>query len=526
LAPSPLLPTDRSELEARGIEPGEAERQLALLADPPPSIVLIRPCTPGDGIQRLPPDREEELLALFDRARLAGRALSFVPASGAATRMFRGLLACLERGAGASRTELKAAAGGGDAEAGELLAFLEGLSRFAFREELEAELARRGEDLDALLEEERWEPALRALLEEEGLCYAGLPKGLIPFHRAGEGGRSALVEQLVDAAASLPDAEGRCRLHLTVAPGRRADFERALARARPALEARLGVRYEVGFSEQGRGTDTVAVEADGRPLRDGEGRLVLRPGGHGALIENLARLGGDLVFVKNIDNVVPEPRQEGPLRWRRLLGGLLVELQQTVFGYLERLEAGKLEGSALEEALAWVERWLGGRPGAGSEEGRQEELLRRLRRPLRVCGMVPNEGEPGGGPFWVRGPSGGESAQIVEASQVDRSSAEQRALLASATHFNPVDLVCGLRDREGRAFELRRFVDPATVFLSEKSWRGRPIRALEHPGLWNGAMAGWNTVFVEVPGLTFNPVKTVLDLLRPAHQPPPDNALG
>lgn len=520
MAPSLLLPTDPPLLDSLGIGLDEAERQLALLAAPPPPVRLARPCTPGDGILRLDPAREEELLARFEDARLEGRGLSFVPASGAASRMFGSLLAFLESGARGSREELAAAARAGDRTAGDFLAFVDGLRHLALREALADEMARSGRDLGALLAAQDWEPILRALLEAEGLDYASLPKGLIPFHRARGGARTALAEQLAEAAAYLADAEGRCRLHLTVSGTHREAFEAALAALRPRLESRLRVRFEVAFSEQSPATDTLAVEADGRPLRDAEGRLVLRPGGHGALIGNLDGCGGDLVFLKNIDNVVPDGRREIPLRWKRLLGGLLLELQELCFGYLERLESGELSDEELAKALGWAsERFGGGGTDEAAEPGAARELLRaRLERPLRVCGMVPNQGEPGGGPFWVRGPGGGESPQIVEGSQVDREDPEQRGLLESATHFNPVDLVCGLRDHRGRPFDLQRFVDPAAVFLSEKSWRGRPIRALERPGLWNGSMAGWNTVFVEVPAETFNPVKTVLDLLRPAHR--------
>jgi hypothetical protein len=516
LAPSALLPDDLKRLASRGISGEEAARQLALFVAPPAPVRLLRPCTPGDGILRLEPGRAGGLLALFEEARRAGRGLSFVPASGAATRMFGSLLALLDSGAPGSREDLAAAAREGDRPARDLLAFLEGLPDLALAEALEAELARRGLELDSLLASDEHAPLLRALLEEEGLGYAALPKGLIPFHRAPEGPRTALAEQLAEAAAYLSDGEGRCRLHLTVSAAHRGAFEGALEALRPGLEGRLRVRFEVALSEQSPATDTLAVEADGRPLRDEEGRLVLRPGGHGALLENLAACGGDLVFLKNIDNVVPDGRREEPLRWKRLLGGLLLEIQERCFAYLERLEAGELSGEELEEALAWAASRFGPLEGPGEAPAL---LRRRLERPLRVCGMVPNEGEPGGGPFWVAGPEGGESPQIVEGSQVDPADAAQREILASATHFNPVDLVCGLRDRKGRLFDLRRFVDPAAVFLSEKTWRGRSIRALERPGLWNGAMAGWNTVFVEVPAATFHPVKTVLDLLRPAHRP-------
>ena len=299
-----------------------------------------------------------------------------------------------------------------------------------------------------------------------------LPKGLLPFHRFGATTRTAFEEHLVEAAAIVRDGSGQCRLHVTVSPDHRAAFESALESARPRLEGETGARFDVTFSEQSPSTDTVALDESGRLFRDEDGRILFRPGGHGALLKNLQDTGGDVVLVKNIDNVVPDARRGPTILWKRLLAG-----------YLARRE----RDSARD-------------------------------RPLRIVGVVRNEGEPGGGPFWVAGP-GGESRQIVESAQVNLADPAQAAIWGAATHFNPVDLACSLRDAAGRPFDLARFVDERAVFVSKKTHGGRPLRAFERPGLWNGAMAHWETVFVEVPGLTFAPVKTILDLLRPEHQP-------
>ncbi len=418
-----LSPVDRAAIAAHGLTVAKVERQLVLLRNPPPPQRLVRPATAGDGILRVPEDDHAALLALADEAARAGRLTKFVPASGAASRMF----AFLAPGA---------------PESPEKRRFSESADAFAF-----------AGDLDRL---------------------ASTPKGLLPFHRYPEGSRTAFEEHLFEAAGTVRDASGLCRVHFTVSPEHRALFEKKLSEARPRLENLTGAHFDVSFSEQAPSTDTIAADPDGRPFRTAAGALLFRPGGHGALLENLgdvARAGGDVVLVKNIDNVVPDARRNPTLRWKRLLTGLLVRLERSS----------------------------------------------RRDRPIRVCGVVRNEGEPGGGPFWVDGP-GGPSLQIVESAQVDPKDSAQAALWNAATHFNPVDLVCSLRDAAGRPFDLPSFVDEKAVFIARKTHEGRPLKALERPGLWNGAMAHWETVFAEVPKETFAPVKTVLDLLRPEHR--------
>ena len=511
---------DLRQMSKMGIKPEEATRQVALFRDPPPFTRVLRPCRPGDGILSISVAMHGTLLEHFDAAARRGRIAKFVPASGAATRMFKDLLAFQTDSDTAEGTE----------PSGAVKTFFDDLHRFAFHEDLAAALGADGIGLEEAVRNGEHRLVLSYLLEKPGLGYADLPKGLLSFHRYPEGPRTPFEEHLVEAAAISCSEDGMCLLHFTVSPEHQDGFERLLDRVRPALEERFDCRFEVTFSTQRHSTDTLAVDPQNRPFRQEDGSLLFRPGGHGSLIDNLrdlGREGWDIVLLKNIDNVVPNGRKPIVHLWKRLLGGCLLSVRERAFTHLDRLEAldgvqGKKAEAVLGEAGDFVETELCRPLPSGFAEAdpreRKRFLMEVLDRPIRVCGVVRNQGEPGGGPFWVESPSGGISPQIVEASQIDPKDPEQQAVLKSSTHFNPVDVACGLRDRHGLPYDLHRFVDPATVFISEKSHEGRPLKALERPGLWNGAMAGWNTVFVEVPDATFAPVKTVLDLLRPEHQ--------
>ena len=519
----PFTEDDERRLLEQGIPVQEALRQLELFARPPQFVRLERACTVGDGIERIPEDAFPGLLESHARASRAGRFTRCVPASGAATRMFKNLLH-FQRGPGrelAWSTILEQAEEG-QGEATALVEFMREMDRFPFRDELRKGLFRRGEDLEGLARVGAFQPILDALLDSLGMDLDQRPKGLIPFHAYAEGSRTAFEEHLVEAAAYTSDADGLCRLHFTVSPEHMAGFEQLFSRSGKSLAERLGVRCEIGFSVQKPETDTLAADDDGRPLHDSEGRLRLRPGGHGSLIENLNDLGADLIFVKNIDNVQPDCGRAATVQWKKLLAGYLVQLQGEAFDHLDRLSAPAPSGEIIAAAEKFVARRLSidldGRGEPSSYQARRASLIAVLNRPLRVCGVVPNTGEPGGGPFWVRRSDGTPSRQIVETAQVDSGDAGQLELLRSSTHFNPVDLVCAVRDAEGKPYDLRRFIDHDAVIITRKSVDGRALRALERPGLWNGSMAGWNTVFVEVPLETFTPVKTVLDLLRPEHQ--------
>ena len=443
---------DRAELQARGMSLDEAERQLRLLREHTPVIRLERPCTLGDGIVRLDSSRHPELLAAAARAAADGRITKFVPASGAATRMFKDLIAALNTDARPSQSP-----------AGKT--FFERLDQFPFSRELRQNAGIAG----AILTEAQERTILRTLLHD--MRYAELPKALIPFHR-GRTVRSAFAEHLLEAALYGRAHDGRTAVHFTVAPDFRDEFERSLRVLVPEVEKDTGAHVDVSFSDQHPSTDTLALGDEAEPFRTGDGRLLFRPAGHGALLQNLQELAADLVVIKNIDNVLPFEKNQDVVHWKRLL-----------IGYLATL-------------LAETD----------------------MDRPLRVCGVVRNEGEPGGAPFWIVDGDGRRTKQIVEPSQVDLLDPDQRRIFESSTHFNPVDLVCALRSPGGTRFDLAEFVDPSAVFLSRKTHEGRELTALERPGLWNGAMAHWTTVFVEVPAATFAPVKTVFDLLRPQHQ--------
>jgi len=513
-----LTEADRAQLSLRGIPLEEAGRQIALLRRPK-ARDLARACTVGDGIARIPDGEMPELVHIHQETARAGRVLKFVPASGAASRMFRDLMAFREANAPLSRQEIDLRAQAGDPGAIVLARFLGEIQRFAFFGELSDTLSKRGFDIDRLLTGGGVHEVLAALLDPDGMGYARMPKGLVKFHRDKSEVRTAFEEHLVEAAALARAGDGTCRLHLTVSAEEGGRFQAHLERVRSRHERKRKSRFVVEFSVQKPSTDTLSLDGEGRVFRDAEGSLLLRPGGHGSLLVNLNDLGADIVHVKNIDNVAKEELAARGVLWKRLLVGFLVRLQREIADHARRLERG--DPSSAERARDFSRRrLLLDVPGDGLTSGEDEArtLLALLRRPLRVCGVVQNAGEPGGAPFWVRGKDGRLSLQIVEGAEVDQESESQRGIFSSSTHFNPVDLVCGVRDDTGRPFDLREHLDPEAVFLTRKSSLGRDLLALERPGLWNGAMSDWNTVFVEIPGTTFTPVKTVLDLLREEHQ--------
>jgi hypothetical protein len=502
-------PNDLAQLAAHGIAPEEAERQLDLLARPAAWVTLERPCTAGDGIERLDAGRVEALLETHARAAAAGRVSAFVPASGAATRMFRELLAARELPGSLVPGDVWAQ----DTAVSEAVErFVQELPRFAFAGAISEVLAAQGLVLETLRRDGPWRPLLDALLAPSGLDAARSPKGLLLFHREHGATRTAFAEHLVEAVALAGDAAGVRRLDVTVSPEHRAGFARALAESARLLAGRQGGSYDVAFSEQHPATDTIAAAPGGGPFRDGNGRLLFRPAGHGALITNLAQSGRDLVFLKNIDNVAVDRLKPETARWARALVGLAAELAAGVHAWCARLDAGAPGARAGARAFAASE--LGVELPVAADAAQARAILD---RPVRVCGMVANTGEPGGGPFWVRDATG-VSRQIVEGAQVDHGSVSQLAILHHATHFNPVFLAASLRDAAGRPHDLARYVDESAVIVTRKSHAGRELLALERPGLWNGAMARWHTRFVEVPLAVFNPVKSVFDLLRPEHQ--------
>ncbi|MEE8312628.1 MAG: DUF4301 family protein [Candidatus Binatia bacterium] len=510
-----LTDTDIEQITAHGIGLEDAGRQMDAYRRPPAHARLDRACTAGDGITLVDIADLDRLLASFEQASRELVITKFVPASGAASRMFRSPLAV--RAQGLETREALVAAAARDADAQAVLELGDDIHRFAFGEDLAAVL---GADPAAIFTGGGVLQLLDALLGEPGLDYAARPKGLIKFHRNGGGSRTAAEEHLVEAAHYARDADGLCRVHFTVSEEHLEMFEALVAEVTPRLGRTLDVDYRIDFSLQKASTDAVAATPEGGLFRDDDGGLLFRPAGHGALLENLGDLDADIVFVKNIDNVVPDHLKEPTILWKRALGGLLYELRAEVGRHLEAIAEDDCALGSVEAALTFASDKLGVRvptdvAGVAERLAHAREVLS---RPLRVCGMVRNEGEPGGGPFWVES-NGTVSKQIVESSQVDPDDASQQECFATGTHFNPVDLVCALRDANGRKYDLQRYVDHETAFIADKSKEGRPLRSFERPGLWNGAMAFWNTVFVDVPPETFNPVKTVNDLLRSAHQP-------
>jgi hypothetical protein len=519
----PLSDQDILQIQAHGLALDQVAEHLRLFSRPLRFIRLGRAATLRDGIQHISAADIDAYLIRHAEAAARGRFSKFVPASGVATRMFEILLYYYHHEERNLKALLETEAAQGVHRAREFVVFHDCLPRFPFFGDLQGLSAANGHNLHELLAARGYQEILHGVLSEAGLHYQALPKALIKFHDYGEESRTALEEHLVEAAAYVQDRDGLCRLHLTILPRHRAQFQQVLDRVLPALEERFGCRFNVEFSVQHPGTDTLAADAHNRPFRDHQGRLVFRPGGHGALLENLSELQGDLVYIKNIDNVVPDRLKEPTILWKRILGGLLVDLEEQVHRHLRALgpESGGRRALARACDFARERLFLAISPQIGEWPGdlARDFLIRTLNRPLRVCGVVPNQGEPGGAPFWVEEPDGSRSLQLVEKAQVDLDDPTQKLIWNSATHFNPVDLVCSLRDDQGVPFDLSQYVDHEAVFISKKSLDGRELKALELPGLWNGAMARWLTVFVEVPLITFNPVKTVFDLLRPEHQP-------
>lgn len=516
-----LTQADKQQIEAHGLTEARVAEQVEIFEKGAPYADLVRPCTIGDGIRQVDDDTVDRLVRAFEQNGRRREMVKFVPASGAATRMFKALLKIYNEHPEIDRDTLFRLTADRGGQYRDVLEFIDRIDGFAFYDALKQRMADDGHDLEQLRKAGEVHTILACVLTERGLGYGQKPKGLIQFHRYPQGARTAFEEHLVEAAEYVKDVRGICRLHFTVSPEHEDGFTALLARSGKAYENAYSASYDVAFSQQHPSTDTIAVDMDNQPFRDSDGRLVFRPGGHGALIENINHMGGDIVFIKNVDNVVPDRLKAETYLWKKVLTGYLLELEERIRGHLRQLETDD-HGLDLGAAETFVENELGvslpPEIKCADLEKKRRYLIDRLDRPLRVCGMVPSSGEPGGGPFWVKDADGSESIQIVENAQIDPDSESQQGILKHLTHFNPVDIVCSLRNGQGQPYDLHRFVDKSAVFISHKSKDGRDLKALEHPGLWNGGMAYWNTVFVEVPLITFNPVKTVNDLLRDVHQ--------
>ncbi|MDD5695574.1 MAG: DUF4301 family protein [Bacteroidales bacterium] len=509
---------DREQFILQGVDIQHVENQIVRFKAGFPFIDLVAPATVGHGIIRLDETQVESNAGAFDMQKSNLRLLKFVPASGAATRMFKDLFefsaALKPRGFDRDRASL-------EENFPAIAALIAYFHRLPFVDELRSALSKQGRDLDDLLGKSDYQVIMHYILDRDGINYAALPKGLLSFHRYPDETRTAMEEHLVEGADYCRDGHGNVCLHFTVSPEHLEAFRNKVDEVKGSYEKRYGVTYHVDFSVQKSSTDTLAVDLNNEPFRNFDGSLLFRPAGHGALIENLNDLDADIIFIKNIDNVVPDYLKPENTLYKKALAGYLLNLRQEVYTCLGRLQDNMLSEHDLNEIALFAMNTLLIDPSfldSLDHENQRSALFNALHRPIRVCGMVKNVGEPGGGPFWVKDRQGRISLQIVESSQVNMSDPKQKEQFLQATHFNPVDLVCSVKDHQGKKFDLSQFVDPSTGFISRKSKDGRELKAMELPGLWNGAMAGWITIFAEVPLITFNPVKTVNDLLRKEHQ--------
>ncbi len=498
-----FTPKEVQQIENHGLTTEIIEKQINNFISGFPPLSILNAAKIDAGITVLKENEEDRFVEIFENALSSGlNVLKFVPASGAASRMFKNLYGFLEAATSVEKANEIA-------ESDEFMkSFFEQLKKFAFYDQLPK--------TDNKIE------IVKFILEKDGLNYGQLPKGQLAFHKYKEISRTSFEEHLVESATYGAGKNGGAKIHFTVSPNHQEGFEKILKEQKSKYQKRFGVSFDVTFSHQKKSTDTIAVDLNNQLFKDANDNLVFRPGGHGALIENLNDLEADLIFIKNIDNVVPDHLKAPTKKFKKALAGLLITIRNKTFTFLEKLD--KPEAAENEELLNNIgiflkkELFVEFDNNFNSVEEKIEFYKKKLNRPIRVCGMVKNDGEPGGGPFIARNNDGTASLQIAEKAQIDLEDAEQAALLNESTHFNPVDLVCATKNYKGEKFNLIDFIDEQTGFISIKSLDGKDLKALELPGLWNGAMSDWNSVFVEVPTITFNPVKTVNDLLRPEHQ--------
>ncbi|MBQ8657243.1 MAG: DUF4301 family protein [Prevotella sp.] len=504
-----LTEKDIQQLAQKGISEEKLNHQLEQFKTGFPFLRLEAAASIDRGIVAPGEKERQAYVKAWEDYKASGRkVVKFVPASGAASRMFKDMFAFVDADYDVPTTPFEKQ-------------YFDNIKKFAFYDALNAACVKNeGKDIPTLLEEGKYKAVAAQMLHAEGLNYGQLPKGLLLFHHYDDGARTPMEEHLVEGALYAA-SEGEAHVHFTVSHEHMELFRQKVAEKADKFAAKYGIKYDITFSEQKPSTDTVAANADNTPFRNDDGSLLFRPGGHGALIENLNDIEADVIFVKNIDNVVPDRLKAETVEWKQVIAGVLVTLQQRAFNYLRLLDTGKYTHEQVEEIIRFVQQDLCCRK-ADIKQLEDAELViylrKKLNRPMRVCGVVKNVGEPGGGPFLTYNQDGTVSLQILESSQIDKSNKEYMEMFTKGTHFNPVDLVCAVRDYKGQPFNLPDYVDPTTGFISSKSKSGKELKALELPGLWNGAMSDWSTVFVEVPLGTFNPVKTVNDLLREQHQ--------
>ena len=498
-----LSEKDLQQIAQRGISQEQIETQLHEFETGFPFLRLEAAAAIGRGIVAPDADERKDYIAAWEDYKAEGhRIVKFVPASGAASRMFKNIFAFVDGENDVPTTDFEKK-------------YFDEIERFAFYDALDAVCVKNeGKGIRALIAEGNYKAVAANMLSKDGLNYGQLPKGMLLFHKYDDGARTPMEEHLVEGALYAA-SKGESHVHFTVSHEHMDFFRQKVAEKADGFAKKYGVSYDITFSEQKPSTDTIAANPDNTPFRESDGSLLFRPGGHGALIENLNEIDADVIFIKNIDNVVPDRLKPETVEWKQIIAGVLVTLQQKAFAYLRQLDAGATD-EQLAEIAQFVEKCLCVDPKGNKVDA--DYLRSKLDRPMRVCGVVKNVGEPGGGPFLTYNQDGTVSLQILESSQIDTKNEEYMKMFTQGTHFNPVDLVCAVRDYKGKPYDLPKFVDKSTGFISSKSKSGKELKALELPGLWNGAMSNWSTVFVEVPLGTFNPVKTVNDLLREQHQ--------
>ena len=498
-----LSQQDLKQLAQKGISEQQIETQLGQFKTGFPFLKLEAAAAIGRGIVAPSADEGKKFVEAWQQYKAAGKkVVKFVPASGAASRMFKDMFAFVDADYDVPTTDFEKK-------------YFDNIEKFAFYDELDAACKKNeGKGIKDLMAAGNYKAVAANMLKAEGLNYGQLPKGLLLFHNYPEGPRTPMEEHLVEGALYAA-SNGESHVHFTVSHEHMELFKAKVAEKADSFAQKYGIKYDITFSEQKPSTDTVAANPDNTPFRNDDGSLLFRPGGHGALIENLNEIEADVIFIKNIDNVVPDRLKPETVEWKQVIAGVLVTLQEKAFEYLRILDAGASEAQ-LSEIAKFVSECLS--TDAKGKKVDADYLRTKLNRPMRVCGVVKNVGEPGGGPFLTYNQDGTVSLQILESSQIDTNNEAYMKMFTQGTHFNPVDLVCAVKDYKGQPFDLPKFVDKTTGFISSKSKSGKELRALELPGLWNGAMSNWSTVFVEVPLGTFNPVKTVNDLLRDQHQ--------
>ena len=485
------------QLKARGISPNHILSQIKSFQKGASFTKLLRACTIQDGIKTFEKSKIEEINQRFSQEAPSRKMIKFVPASGASSRMFEPLISLENHER-----------------------FFQEINRYAFAKDLKDILLKNKLQLEDLIVKKQYSTILEYLLNANGLNYANLPKGLIKFHQYPDGARTPVEEHLIEAQAYTLDINGIAHIHFTISTEHETFFKKHVEGIQSKF-ASTDIHYNISFSTQKPSTETIAVDFNNNPVLDQEGCLIFRPGGHGALLANLNDLDADIIFIKNIDNITPDRLKRETYTYKKLLGGYLIMVQDAIFHYLKKLSSSPITDQELEEIVRFAEHELSIMPLSKIKDRQQkiDFLVSKLNRPLRICGMVKNQAEPGGGPFWTVDQHNEPSLQIVEKAEVDLENPEQHAIWQSATHFSPVDIILSTRDYQGNSFKLTDYTDQNRFYISTKSKDRVRVKALELPGLWNGGMAHWNTILVEVPITTFNPVKTIFDLLRNEHQP-------